>query len=85
MLMKFIIKDYNSCKSGPCKNGATCSNIPDDYICDCSSGWSGKDCETGNEHTLVISKCIVYQNYYISREYSMPTYHTISIADVQYK
>lgn len=44
---------YNSCKSGPCKNGATCSNIPDDYICDCSRGWSDKNCETDIQPPLM--------------------------------
>ncbi|XP_076073441.1 P-selectin-like [Mytilus galloprovincialis] len=36
---------YNSCSSGPCKNGGICTNIPDDYQCTCSNGWSGKNCD----------------------------------------
>ncbi|XP_052070060.1 fibropellin-3-like isoform X3 [Mytilus californianus] len=36
---------YNSCASGPCKNGATCTNIPDHYQCTCNHGWSGKNCD----------------------------------------
>lgn len=43
----FIISDYNSCSSGPCKNRATCTNIPDDFQCACTHGWSGKDCDVG--------------------------------------
>ncbi|CAC5361885.1 unnamed protein product [Mytilus coruscus] len=36
---------YNSCASGPCKNGGSCTNIPDDYQCTCTHGWSGKNCD----------------------------------------
>lgn len=44
-----FILDYNSCASGPCKNGATCSNIPDHYQCTCSHDWSGKNCDVGKK------------------------------------
>ncbi|CAG2248857.1 unnamed protein product [Mytilus edulis] len=40
---------YNSCSSGPCKNGATCTNIPDHYQCTCTHDWSGKNCDVVNE------------------------------------
>ncbi|CAG2248856.1 unnamed protein product [Mytilus edulis] len=36
---------YNSCASGPCKNRATCTNIPDHYQCTCTHNWSGKNCD----------------------------------------
>ncbi|XP_076073433.1 E-selectin-like [Mytilus galloprovincialis] len=36
---------YNSCSSGPCKNGGICKNIPDYYHCTCINGWSGKNCK----------------------------------------
>ncbi|XP_071132597.1 sushi, nidogen and EGF-like domain-containing protein 1 [Mytilus edulis] len=36
---------YRSCGSGPCKNGASCTNIPDYYQCTCTYGWSGKNCD----------------------------------------
>ncbi|CAG2206585.1 unnamed protein product [Mytilus edulis] len=35
----------NSCASGPCKNGATCTNVPDHYQCTCTHDWSGKNCD----------------------------------------
>ncbi|VDI08861.1 Hypothetical predicted protein [Mytilus galloprovincialis] len=40
---------YNSCSSGPCKNRATCTNIPDDYQCACTHGWSGKNCDENSD------------------------------------
>ena len=33
------------CKSGPCKNGATCTTDSTDYSCACPAGYSGKNCE----------------------------------------
>lgn len=29
----------------PCKNGAVCVNQPADYRCECTSGWTGKQCD----------------------------------------
>ena len=31
----------------PCQNGGVCVNDGDflDYSCDCTSGWTGKDCD----------------------------------------
>ena len=39
--------DINECMNNPCKNGATCVNLQGSYRCDCKSGYSGKNCETG--------------------------------------
>lgn len=33
-----------TCKSSPCKNGATCTDSDSGYKCECSTGFSGKDC-----------------------------------------
>ncbi|XP_028395746.1 neurogenic locus notch homolog protein 1-like [Dendronephthya gigantea] len=33
------------CASGPCRNGATCTNFGHDYECKCASGYGGKQCE----------------------------------------
>ena len=30
-------------------NGATCSNVQESYLCDCKVGYTGSNCETGNE------------------------------------
>lgn len=42
-----------SCKWGPCKNGATCTNSVGDYVCTCKPGWSGKNCEIDVQPPLV--------------------------------
>ena len=37
--------DINECYPNPCKNGATCINLVNDYNCQCQPGWDGKDCD----------------------------------------
>ena len=39
--------DINECKNKPCKNRAACVNLPGTYRCDCTPGYTGKNCETG--------------------------------------
>jgi hypothetical protein len=34
------------CAEAPCRNGATCSNVTDDFKCTCAAGYAGKRCET---------------------------------------
>ena len=33
--------------SAPCENDGTCLDQVDGYSCNCGSGYSGDDCETG--------------------------------------
>ncbi|XP_076109331.1 sushi repeat-containing protein SRPX2-like [Mytilus galloprovincialis] len=47
---------FNSCNSLPCQNDGNCTNIPDNYICQCTIGWSGKNCEIDVQPPLV-SNC----------------------------
>ncbi|KAH3794729.1 hypothetical protein DPMN_148267, partial [Dreissena polymorpha] len=37
--------DINECATAPCKNGATCSNLLNAYLCKCIPGWQGKNCD----------------------------------------
>ena len=43
-----FFSDINECANNPCQNGATCVNLQGSYRCDCKSGYSGSNCETGN-------------------------------------
>ena len=36
--------DTNSCRSSPCLNGGTCSNLDNDYTCRCPQGFTGDSC-----------------------------------------
>lgn len=63
----FLIKEYNcsflhffkididECNvTEPCQNNGNCSNTFGSYICDCQSGWQGKNCQTGRRAFRVI-------------------------------
>lgn len=39
--------DINECQNKPCKNRTACVNLPGTYRCDCTPGYTGKNCETG--------------------------------------
>ena len=39
--------DVSSCGRYPCRNGGTCRNVPNDYVCVCADGFTGKQCEEG--------------------------------------
>lgn len=38
--------DIDECEPQPCKNGATCIDLVNEYQCSCVPGFTGHDCET---------------------------------------
>ena len=42
-----FVSDIDECISAPCMNGATCSDDVNGYSCNCTSGYIGDNCETG--------------------------------------
>ena len=44
------------CGKNPCQNEATCVNFEEGYQCECKTGYSGSNCETGDDIQL---KCFV--------------------------
>ena len=42
----------DDCLSNPCNNGGTCTDLKDDILCECQSGYSGKFCENENDECL---------------------------------
>ena len=51
----YFPSDLDECESSPCVNGATCHDLMDAYLCDCTSGFEGTNCE--------ISKCTIQCNF----------------------
>ena len=42
------IKGFSWCSTHPCKNSATCTDLPhifDHFSCNCVAGWMGETCE----------------------------------------
>ena len=39
--------DIDECESDPCLNGGTCTDVINEYTCDCADGWEGVNCENG--------------------------------------
>ena len=34
----------NMCQSSPCQNNGSCANLPGEYMCNCTAGYTGNDC-----------------------------------------
>ena len=53
--MQLCISDGNDCSPDPCQNGSTCVDLVGSYRCDCYTGYSGTNCETGMYSNLIKS------------------------------
>ena len=47
--MQLCNSDGNECSPDPCQNGGTCEDLVGSYRCDCNTGYSGTNCETGTD------------------------------------
>ena len=52
LLISYLFVGINECTKSPCKNGATCVNLQGSYRCNCKSGYSGNNCQTGDKIIL---------------------------------
>ena len=50
----FFNLDIDECASFPCKNGGTCYEEIDYYVCHCLPGYTGYFCETGESLLIMI-------------------------------
>ena len=39
-----LLSDTDDCANRPCENGGTCIDAVDDYTCNCTAGYTGKNC-----------------------------------------
>ena len=45
LLGEYCQTDVNECDNNPCKNDAACTNSDGDYMCNCTIGYEGKNCD----------------------------------------
>lgn len=43
--MFLIHTDIDDCLPYPCQNNGTCTDLVNDYHCDCVAGFNGRNCE----------------------------------------
>lgn len=51
--MRVTILDLDECSSAPCVNGGSCEDEINGYLCKCSAGYFGINCQTGTTFNLV--------------------------------
>ena len=44
-IVLFLEPKHNPCDSTPCKNGGTCDNEGDSFLCNCAENFEGETCE----------------------------------------
>ena len=42
-----FFSDIDECQSQPCENNGTCTDLVNDYQCDCIAGFNGTNCTIG--------------------------------------
>ena len=47
-IIVYYILDIDDCVGQTCSSMGTCTDLVDDYKCECNPGFTGKDCETSN-------------------------------------
>ena len=63
VIMLDYVLDINECMSSPCQNKAVCINLPDSYLCICTAGYKGPNCETGTLADYARVMCLI--SYYL--------------------
>ena len=56
----FCLLDIDDCDPSPCLNGGKCVDGVDSYSCKCAAGYTGDNCETGEDKQIgIVDELIV--------------------------
>ena len=47
-MIYLISTDIDDCKYAPCQNGGTCTDEVNGYSCQCTTDYTGDDCQQGS-------------------------------------
>ena len=50
-----MLADIDDCASNPCENNETCIDLVANYICNCTQGYTGKNCSIGKDRLSKLS------------------------------
>ena len=57
---KHVLTDIDDCSPNPCEHGGSCTDGVNSYDCDCLTGYTGVNCQTG-------TKCIQLVCFFLVR------------------
>lgn len=49
-----LFLDIDECRSDPCVNGGTCTDLVDGYKCTCMPGYAGQYCQRSKNDIMVL-------------------------------
>lgn len=58
-VLKSLFSKVSQCQYKPCKNGATCIDLKDDFMCRCTTDYVGKICDRKLVFNVLIH-CILF-------------------------
>ena len=50
-----MLADIDDCASNPCENNRTCIDLVSNYTCNCTQGYTGKNCSIGKDRLSKLS------------------------------
>ena len=50
-----MLADIDDCASNPCENNGTCIDLVSNYTCNCTQGYTGKNCNIGKDRLSKLS------------------------------
>ena len=53
--------EIDECSPNPCQNGGVCTDMVNGYSCTCAAGYTGNDCETGEQRFCIVAQCVIVQ------------------------